>query len=62
MLVKDYVKACTPFVEDFYVDIYGDVVTIVEEQKLDTATMKYYTTCYIINGYGYAPEDVIERR
>ena len=57
MTAKDYVENCIPFVEDFYVDTDGKVVDIIEERKLDTSTMSYYTTHYIINGFRYAVDE-----
>ena len=54
MTAKEYVENCIQFVEDFYVDPNGYVVDIAEERKLDTSTMRYYTTHYIINGFKYA--------
>lgn len=65
MTAKEYVESCTPFVEDFYVDLDGHVVDIIEERRLDTSTMRYYTTHYIINGLRYAVDEEIhidERR
>lgn len=62
MTAKEYVESCTPFVEDFHVDTDGNVVDIVEERKLDTVTMRYYTTHYIINGFRYAINEEMKRR
>ena len=65
MTAKEYVESCIPFVEGFYVDADGRVVDIIEERKLDTSTMRYYMTHYIINGFRYAVDEEIhidERR
>lgn len=60
MTAKEYVENCVQFVEDFYVDTNGNVVDIIEERKLDTSVMKYYTTHYIINGFRYASKEEIK--
>ena len=60
MTAKEYVENCVQFVEDFYVDTNGNVVDIIEERKLDTSVMKYYTTHYVINGFRYAPNEEIK--
>lgn len=62
MTAKEYVDNCVQFVEDYYVDPYNNVVDIVEERKLDTTTMRYYLTSYIIDGYKYALDEEVERR
>ncbi len=59
MTAKEYVENCTQFVENFFVDTDGNVVDIVEERKLDTSTMRYYTTHYLINGFRYAINEEI---
>ena len=61
MTAKEYVENCTQFVEDFFVDPDGNVVDIVEERKLDTSTMRYYTTHYLINGFRYAINEEIRK-
>lgn len=60
MKVKEYVENCTQFVEDFYVAPDNHVVTIEEERELDTLTMRYNTTHYIINGFRYAVDDEMQ--
>lgn len=61
MTAAEYVENCFPFVEDFYVAPDGNVVDIVEVRELDTTTMRYYTTYYIIDGFKYAVDDEIRR-
>ena len=62
MTAAEYVENCTQFVEDLYVGPDGNIVDIVEERELDTTTMRYYTTHYIINGFKYAVNDEIRGR
>ena len=64
MKVKDYVEQCTsydnPFDFDLFRDPHGNFIQeIIEERKLDSFTMRYYTTHYLIDGVKYAPDDEI---
>ena len=59
MTAAEYVENCTQFVEGLCVGPDGNIVDIVEERELDTTTMRYYTTHYIINGFKYAVNDEI---
>lgn len=62
MTSKEYVENCTQFVENYYIDPDNNVVDIIEERKLDTTTMGYYITHYIIDGIRYAINEEMKRR